>query len=148
MSGIEALLCQEPWEDGSLGREAKYVARAPLAAENDLDEALGLQPVSIRLPRQLIDQFKLIAHFHGVGYQPLMRDVLTRFVPGALQEILQAQQAQAQKAAQQAKPAKAPHPFGPSPPTHPHPFGLSLSKPPSRPCPSSLQPCCTDHASA
>jgi hypothetical protein len=34
-----------------------------------------------------------------------MRDVLTRFVPGALQEILQAQQAQAQKAAQQAMPA-------------------------------------------
>jgi hypothetical protein len=33
---------EEPWEDGSLGREAKYVARAPLAAENDLDEALGL----------------------------------------------------------------------------------------------------------
>jgi hypothetical protein len=96
---------REPWEDGTLGREAKYLARAPLAAENDLDEALGLQPVSIRLPRQLIDQFKLIAHFHGVGYQPLMRDVLTRFVPGALQEILQAQQAQAQKAAQQAMPA-------------------------------------------
>jgi len=83
MNGIEALLCQEPWEDGTLGREAKYVARAPLAAENDLDEALGLQPVSIRLPRQLIDQFKLIAHFHGVGYQPLMRDVLTCFAPAS-----------------------------------------------------------------
>ena len=61
MSGIEALLCQEPWEDGSLGREAKYVARAPLAAENDLDEVLGLQPVSIRLPRQRIDQLNHMA---------------------------------------------------------------------------------------
>ena len=95
----------EAWEDGALGREAKYVARAAALEEQALDEALGLQPVSIRLPRQLIDQFKLIAHFHGVGYQPLMRDVLARFVPGALQEILLTQQEQAQKAAQQAMPA-------------------------------------------
>jgi hypothetical protein len=95
----------EAWEDGSLGRDEKYVAPATAAHEQALDEALGLQPVSIRLPKQLIDQFKLIAHFHGVGYQPLMRDVLARFVPGALQEILQAQQGLAKQAAEATMPA-------------------------------------------
>ena len=37
----------------------------------------------------------MIAHFHGVGYQPLMRDVLARFVPNALKEILEAEQEKA-----------------------------------------------------
>ena len=89
----------EAWEDGLLGRDEDYVVVADQSYENALDEALGLQAISIRLPRQLIDQYKLIAHFHGVGYQPLMRDVLTRFVPGALKEILADQQAKADKAA-------------------------------------------------
>jgi hypothetical protein len=39
----------------------------------------------------LIRHFKLIADFHGVGYQPLMRDVLQRFIPTELQHILDAQ---------------------------------------------------------
>ncbi|WP_310625882.1 hypothetical protein [Limnohabitans sp.] len=67
---------------------------ADIAHDMALDEALGLQSISIRLPKQLIDQYKLIAHFHGVGYQPLMRDILARFVPGALQEIMQTQMKQ------------------------------------------------------
>ena len=56
-----------------------------------LDEAPGLQSISIRLPKQLISQYKLIGHFHAVGYQPLMREVLQRFVKGAMQEMLEAQ---------------------------------------------------------
>lgn len=75
------------WEDGLLGRDEKFVGVADASHEAALDEALGLQAISIRLPRQLIEHYKLIAHFHGVGYQPLMRDVLARFVPGALNEI-------------------------------------------------------------
>lgn len=85
----------EAWEEGRLGRDEKYAAVADASHEAALDEALGLQAISIRLPKQLIDQYKLIAHFHGVGYQPLMRDVLSRFVPNALNEILQAERAKA-----------------------------------------------------
>ncbi len=85
----------EAWEEGLLGRDEKYVAVADASHEGALDEALGLQAISIRLPRQLIEQYKLIAHFHGVGYQPLMRDVLARFVPNALKEILEAEQEKA-----------------------------------------------------
>jgi hypothetical protein len=51
------------------------------------DEALSVQAISIRLPRQLIEHYKLIAQFHGLGYQPLMRDGLARFVPSALQQV-------------------------------------------------------------
>lgn len=99
----------EAWEDGLLGRDEKHVAVADESHEAALDAALELQAISIRLPKQLVQHYKLIAHFHGVGYQPLMRDVLSRFVPNALKEILEAEQAKAVKASEQAvlaEPAK------------------------------------------
>lgn len=90
----------EAWDDRTLGADEAHVGVADEVHEAALDDALGLQSISIRLPRGLISQYKLIAHFHGVGYQPLMRDVLARFVPAALHEILQAEQEKAQKAAE------------------------------------------------
>ena len=81
----------EAWEDGELGREAQFVEVASEDHESALSEALDMQAISIRLPKELIKQYKLIAGFHGVGYQPLMRDILHRFVPNALKEILEEQ---------------------------------------------------------
>jgi predicted DNA binding CopG/RHH family protein len=104
----------DAWENRDLGASAVHVGVASAEHEFALDRALDLQSISIRLPKQLIDQYKLIAHFHGVGYQPLMRDILARFVPGALQEIMQAQMQQAKAAAAvplvaSVKPASARH---------------------------------------
>ena len=45
-----------------------------------LNDALGMQAISIRLPKEMIEAYKLIAAHHGVGYQPLMRDVLQRLL--------------------------------------------------------------------
>ena len=81
----------DAWDTGELGRDAQFVTVADASHDAALDEALGLQSISIRLPKELISQYKLISHFHGVGYQPLMRDVLQRFVKGAMQKILQEQ---------------------------------------------------------
>lgn len=89
----------EAWDSRALGAEESFVQVADVAHQAALDEALGLQSISIRLPKQLISQYKLIAHFHGVGYQPLMRDVMARFVPNALKEILKAEQEKAEKTA-------------------------------------------------
>jgi hypothetical protein len=52
---------------------------APPEMELELDDALGLQMISIRLPKKLIEDLKLIAKKEGLGYQPLMRRVLLRF---------------------------------------------------------------------
>lgn len=89
----------DAWDDRALGAHEAHVGVADQAHEAALDDALGLQSISIRLPRGLINQYKLIAHFHGVGYQPLMRDVLARFVPGALRKILEAEAQKAQETA-------------------------------------------------
>ena len=79
----------QAWDNRALGAEAEFVGVADASHEQALDEALELQAISIRLPKDLIRDFKLIAAFHGVGYQPLMRDVLQRFVPSELEHILQ-----------------------------------------------------------
>lgn len=93
----------QAWDLRTLGASDAHVAVADASHAQALDKALELQSISIRLPKQLIEQYKLIAHFHGVGYQPLMRDILTRFVPNALQEIMQAQMKQAIEAAASAR---------------------------------------------
>ncbi len=79
-------------QDGrTLGAAAEFVGVADASHEQALEDALELQAISIRLPKELIRNYKLIAEFHGVGYQPLMRDVLQRFVAAELKHILDTQ---------------------------------------------------------
>ena len=68
----------EAWDSRQLGADEAYVAVADVD-EAAIDESLGLQMISIRLQKSLIDDFKQIAKLHGIGYQPLMRQVLSRF---------------------------------------------------------------------
>jgi uncharacterized protein (DUF4415 family) len=69
----------DAWETGRLGRDMEHAKPAPREMEAAIDESLGMQMISIRLQKDLIDDFKKIAEFRGVGYQPLMRDALQRF---------------------------------------------------------------------
>jgi len=78
----------EAWDSEILGNDEQFVRRAPRDAERDLDESLGLQAISIRLPKDLIEQYKLISKIHGMGYQPLMREALKRFATGEVKVIL------------------------------------------------------------
>lgn len=76
-----------PWESGKLGRSGEHVTVASEEAEAALDEAVCLQAISVRLQTSLIKDLKMIAAYHGIGYQPLMRDALNRFVRFELREI-------------------------------------------------------------
>ena len=87
----------EAWDSRTLGADEQFVGVADESHDAALEDALELQAISIRLPKDLIRNYKLIADFHGVGYQPLMRDVLYRFVKPALKEILE-EQIKAEKA--------------------------------------------------
>ena len=81
----------QAWDERKLGAEAEFVGVAAISHEEALQEALELQAISIRLPKDLVRNYKLIAEFHGIGYQPLMRDVLQRFVAPELKLILETQ---------------------------------------------------------
>ena len=83
----------EPWDTGELGREEHYVKRAKPETEAVVDEALGLQLISIRLQKRMIEDLKFIAKAHGVGYQPLVRDILDRFIVHEFKAIVRDAQA-------------------------------------------------------
>jgi uncharacterized protein (DUF4415 family) len=72
----------EAWDSGQLGRAAEHARPAAGDIEKTIDASLGLQLISIRLQKSLIDDFKSIAALNGIGYQPLMRQILKRFVDG------------------------------------------------------------------
>ncbi len=79
----------EAWEDGQLGASEEHVKRATDDIESEINEALGLQPISIRLHKSLIEDLKYIATLNNnIGYQPLMRQVLKRFADCEKKRIL------------------------------------------------------------
>lgn len=89
----------ERWESGELGRSEEHAIVAPAELCAALDSNLGLQLVSIRLQRQLIDSLKLIAKYRGVAYQPLIRDLLNRFATSELKDIAYELQKKQERAA-------------------------------------------------
>jgi predicted DNA binding CopG/RHH family protein len=89
----------QAWETGDLGREAQSVRVSPVESESLVEETLELQMISIRLQKQLIEQLKFLANYHGIGYQPLIRDVLAQWsrsemllVANQMQEQLKAKE--------------------------------------------------------
>jgi predicted DNA binding CopG/RHH family protein len=87
------------WESGKLGESEEHMEEAGFDVLMALDEALELKPISIRLQRKLVERLKLVAKYHGIGYQPLVRDILNRWVTGEMKSILQKleEQAEAEK---------------------------------------------------
>ncbi|WP_380179352.1 hypothetical protein [Kalamiella sp. sgz302252] len=83
----------EAWESGELGRSEAHVRVSALSHHPDFDvqinEAPELQPISIRLNKSLIEDLKMIAELSGLGYQPLIRQILTRFTDCEKKRILQ-----------------------------------------------------------
>lgn len=69
----------EAWDNGELGENANSAKVASADSTQAINDALGLQMISIRLPKSVIEDFKVIAQIEGVGYQPLMRTALVRF---------------------------------------------------------------------
>ena len=76
----------EAWESGELGQDEKYVKKADVD-ESALEESLELQMISIRLQKSLIDDLKNFALLEGLGYQPLVKRVLQRYVDGEKKRI-------------------------------------------------------------
>lgn len=69
----------EAWETGVLGENADSAKVASAQTTQAINDALGMQMISIRLPKSVIEDFKVIAQIEGIGYQPLMRTALMRF---------------------------------------------------------------------
>lgn len=77
----------EAWENGELGQDIKHARVVEKKMGAQIDEALGLQMISIRLDKDLIESYKLLGTKYDMGYQPLMREALKRFVEGEFKMI-------------------------------------------------------------
>jgi predicted DNA binding CopG/RHH family protein len=91
----------EAWESRDLGQDEKFVKISDDIKQDAIDESLELQMISIRLQKPLIDDLKMIAKLHGLGYQPLIRQILTRFVDCEKKQLLKQQYEEAKKAENQ-----------------------------------------------
>lgn len=78
----------EPQSESGMGQNEQYVKRAGAEYEASLDDTLALQMISIRLQKKLIEDLKVIARANGIGYQPLIRDILSRFARSETQNIM------------------------------------------------------------
>lgn len=76
-----------PWEELDSDLDESVVGIASADQEAEIEDALELQMISIRLQKSLIRQLKFIADFHNVGYQPLIRDLLGRFARSEIRDI-------------------------------------------------------------
>jgi predicted DNA binding CopG/RHH family protein len=95
-------IAADEWENGTFGQSDEHVKRSELTL-NQVDDALGMQSISIRMPRELLEDIKQIASLNGIGYQPLIKQVLNRFVNCELKKMLrdQAQKLEARQLAEQ-----------------------------------------------
>ena len=71
---------QSKWDSRELGASTENVSVVSEAEASEIDDVMELQLISIRLQKQLIEDLKVIAKQEGIGYQPLIRQALTRFV--------------------------------------------------------------------
>ena len=92
----------EAWESGELGDDPKFATIFEGDIQPQVDEAIAMQPISIRLPKSLVETYKLLGQKHGLGYQPLMRRVLIRFADAEMKLVLNEYVAEQQRAAEDA----------------------------------------------
>ena len=72
----ELMADHELWDKRELGASYEHFAVVTDEEQREIEEGFGLQLISLRLNRTLIEQFKELARLEGIGYQPLMRNVL------------------------------------------------------------------------
>ncbi len=97
------------WETGELGATEESVRLSSLDKSHAVDEALGMQLISIRLQKKLVADLKRIADHYEIGYQPMVRDLLNRFAQSELKMILR-EELQDLEAEQQASEAESTKP--------------------------------------
>ncbi|MBU1960724.1 MAG: hypothetical protein KJ675_05815 [Gammaproteobacteria bacterium] len=91
----------DAWESRQLGADEDFVALAEEVNQEIIDQSLDLRMVSIRLQNCLLDDLKAVAKLHGLGYQPLIKQVLQRFVDAEKKRLLRNAAAEVPQAEEQ-----------------------------------------------
>lgn len=68
--------------------EENAVRKVSASREQALEESLGLQMISLRLQKNLIEELKALAYQEGLGYQPYIRQLLTQHIKSCMKNTL------------------------------------------------------------
>lgn len=68
------------WDNRELGADENFARPSKQGTEARLDEGLGLQMISMRLPQDAVEKFKALAREQGLGYQPFIRQILMNYL--------------------------------------------------------------------
>jgi predicted DNA binding CopG/RHH family protein len=71
---------QESWEKGELGRDAKHMKVVSKEETQKFIDAKESYATSIRLPKELVNNLKILAKKDGLNYQTYLKMILTRHV--------------------------------------------------------------------
>lgn len=78
----------EAWEDETLGGDPDSMKVADDTIESAVDDAAGVQVISIRMQKSMVEAFKAIAAANkGIGYQTLMKQILQRFIDAEMKRV-------------------------------------------------------------
>ena len=99
----------EKWDTGELDRDENFAEAIKITPElrQTIDDAVGLQMISIRLSKSLIEDFKFLGDHYGIKYQTLMRQVLARFADAEKKNLARKAASAQIKAARQESSAPA-----------------------------------------
>jgi predicted DNA binding CopG/RHH family protein len=78
--GLDPTADDAVWDNFQLGTDEKFVRVSAQGTEARLDESLRLQMISMRLPKDAVEKLKSIAREQGLGYQPLIRQILMNYL--------------------------------------------------------------------
>jgi hypothetical protein len=70
----------ELWETGQLGASKEYVRVVPEKKRKQIDKAMGIESVIVRMPKGLSDELRKLAKKEKMGYMPFIRQILDRYV--------------------------------------------------------------------
>lgn len=78
--GMDGAIGIEHWQRNAGVDVPPEAQPVPREMEQAIDAALDLHPISIRLPKALIERYKQLAAERGLIYQPLMRQALAEWI--------------------------------------------------------------------
>ena len=89
----------ESWETRALGADEEFVQKSSIKdLDKKLDSALDMQLTSIRLPKSLIEDLKIIAELYGYrGYQTLIKRNLVQYAECEKKNIMRQMRDQKRK---------------------------------------------------
>ena len=65
----------------------KETAKISNFSVEDLQKSIQLQAISLRMQKDILENLEFIAKYHGIGYQPLIKQILKRFVDQKLMKF-------------------------------------------------------------